>query len=148
MIWALTHVVFLTMPDEPHCVCNHVLQNKSDTSNMTFSIHSCCMFLFALSVQNEKLTSFWKLTRLSWNVLLPSWMNVISKTHVHFVSIHQQVSGVKCVFLHVRSAWSQRPPPQVTLQQQRKKRDLWCLHLLEGVPVGLVIQRGILWRHF
>lgn len=31
-----------------------------------------------------------------------------------------------------------------TFEQQRKKGDLWRLHLLEGVPVGLVIQRRIL----
>lgn len=35
-----------------------------------------------------------------------------------------------------------------TFKEQRKKWDLWHLHLLEGVPVGLVVQRGILQRHF
>lgn len=33
---------------------------------------------------------------------------------------------------------------QHTFEQQWKKRNLWCLHLLEGVPVGFVIQGRIL----
>lgn len=37
---------------------------------------------------------------------------------------------------------------QRTFEQQWKKRNLWCLHLLKGVPVGFVIQWWILWRHF
>ena len=33
---------------------------------------------------------------------------------------------------------------QHTFEQQWKKRNLWRLHLLKGVPVGFVIQRWIL----
>lgn len=33
---------------------------------------------------------------------------------------------------------------QHTFEQQWKKRNLWCLHLLKGVSVGFVIQRRIL----
>lgn len=33
---------------------------------------------------------------------------------------------------------------QHTFEQQWKKGNLWCLHLLKGVPVGFVIQRRIL----
>lgn len=93
--------------------------------------------------KKKKLTSFSKLTRLSWNVLLPSWMNVISATDAHFVYNHQkafQESISSCRVLKQQNC-------EETFQEQRKKGNLWSLHLLEGVPVGLVVQWGILWRN-
>lgn len=110
----------------------------------------CCVWTWS------PLTSFSKLTRLSWKVLLPSWMNVMSdaggtkryKLKSWYMLTYRErektLPGLVLCKAWVLLQWHHK---MRTFEQQRKKGDLWRLHLLEGVPVGLVIQRRILWRY-
>lgn len=148
VMWILTHVIFLTLPDEPHCICNHVLEMKTDTGVIKHDIfNSALLYVFCTEpyraikgFPNSPAFQNWP-SYHEMSCCLREWMWCL-KMEWHFVRIHQQVFEVKLGFVSARQICPTEISPSSLLPESDPVVGYWSDRIM-SIPFSSRGRKGI-----